>query len=111
MTEGSAGWLPIRFHRKASRLASLDALWHLLNFFAPAAGIGILAPTMAKLMWRRRLKSVAWGSLGLWAAGGASAALLTGLVVFGRDGRMATYGLVILSSTLGLWWAGFGRAR
>jgi hypothetical protein len=31
--------------------------------------------------------------------------------VFGRDGRVATYGLAILSSALCLWWAGFGRGR
>jgi hypothetical protein len=92
-------------------LGAIDTLWHVLNFFAPAAGIGVLAPTMSKLLWRRRLKGVAWRTLSLWATGGAAAALLTGLAVFGRDGRVATYGLAILSSALCLWWAGFGRGR
>jgi hypothetical protein len=92
-------------------LSPLDALWHLLNFFAPVAGIGILAPSMAKLLWRRRLKGVAWQTLCRWAAGAASVALLAGLLFFGRDGKVATYGLMILSSALGLWWAGFGRSR
>ena len=92
-------------------MGPLDTLWHLLNFFAPAVGIGVLAPTMAKLLWRRRLKAVPWARLSLWTAGGAAAALLAGLVVFGRDGRMATYALAVLGSAVALWWAGFGRAH
>jgi hypothetical protein len=82
-----------------------------LNFLAPALGVGMLAPAMAKLLWRRRLKPVAWLSLSLWATGGAVVALLASLVVFGRDGQMATYGLMVMGSALALWWAGFARAR
>jgi hypothetical protein len=92
-------------------LGPLDTLWHLLNFFAPSVGVGLLAPAMAKLLWRRRLKPVAWVSLALWTTGGATAALLAGLMVFGRDGRVATYALLVLVSAVALWWAGFGRAR
>jgi hypothetical protein len=92
-------------------LGPIDTLWHLLNFFAPAVGVGILASMMAKLVWHRRLKGVAWRSLILWATGASAAALVAGLVVFGRDGRVATYGLMVLCSALGLWWAGFGRGR
>jgi hypothetical protein len=92
-------------------LGPLDTLWHLLNFVAPAVGVGLLAPAMAKLLWRRRLKPVAWTSLIVWTTGGAAAALLAGLLVFGRDGRMATYGLVVLASALALWRGGFLRAR
>jgi len=32
-----------------------------------------------------------------------------GLVVFGRDGRMATYGLLVAATALALWWRGFVR--
>ena len=88
-------------------MGPLDALWHLLNFFAPALGIGTLAPAIAKLLWRRRLTSVSWRSLAGWATGSSVLALIAGLVVFGRDGRVATYGLMVLGSALGLWWAGF----
>ncbi|KNZ32476.1 MAG: hypothetical protein AD742_12080 [Methylibium sp. NZG] len=92
-------------------MGPLDTLWHLLNFFAPALGVGLLAPAMAKLLWRRRLKPVAWLSLSLWTTAAAAAALLGGLVAFGRDGRMETYALLVLGSGAALWWAGFGRAR
>ena len=88
-----------------------DTLWHLLNFFAPALGIGTLAPAMAKLLWRRRLKSAAWHSLIAWTSGCSALALAGGLVAFGRDGRVWTYALTVVGGALGLWWAGFGRGR
>jgi hypothetical protein len=39
------------------------------------------------------------------------AALVTGLLVFGRDGRMATYLLLVVAGAGALWWAGFGPGR
>ena len=89
----------------------IDTLWHLLNLFAPAVGVGILASAMAKLLWWRRLKLVAWTSLSLWTTGVAAVALEAGLLIFGRDGRMTTYALMVLAGAVALWWAGFGRRR
>jgi len=90
-------------------MGPLDATWHLLNFFAPAVGVALIASGLAKLLWRRELGGVAWLRLALWAAGGAALALLAGLVVFGRDGRMATYALLVVVVAVTLWWAGFVR--
>ena len=92
-------------------MGPLDTLWHLLNFLSPAVGIGLLAPLMAKLLWRRSLKRAPWVSLSLWATGGASVALVAGLVVFGRDGRVATYAMMVAGSALCMAWAGFIRPR
>ena len=92
-------------------MGPLDTLWHLLNFLSPAAGIGLLSPLMAKLLWRRSLKHTPWLSLSLWATGGASVALVVGLLVFGRDGRVATYAMMVAGSALCLAWAGFIRPR
>ena len=92
-------------------MGPLDTLWHLLNLVAPAVGVGILASAMAKLLWWRRLKLVAWTSLSLWTTGVAAVALAAGLVIFGRDGRMTTYALMVLAGAVALWWAGFGRRR
>ena len=89
-------------------MGPIDALWHLLNFFAPALGVGLLTTLMAKLLWRRGLEGTSFGRLGLWATGGSALALVAGLVVFGRDGKMLTYGAMVLACALGLWWAGFG---
>jgi len=89
----------------------IDAFWHLLNFFAPAVGVGLLAGGLAKLLWRRELKGVAWMRLAGWAAAASAAVLVAGLVVFGHDGKMATYGAMVMACALTLWWVGFGPLR
>ena len=93
------------------RLSPLDAVWHLLNFFAPALGVGLLAAALAKLLWRRELAGVRWLRLGGWGAVGGAAALVAGLVVFGHDGKMATYAALVGICALALWWIGFGPGR
>jgi hypothetical protein len=89
----------------------IDALWHLLNFFAPAFGVGLLTALTAKLLWRRSLKSASLKRLSVWAVTGSALALLTGLIVFGSDGKMLTYGAMVLACALSVWWAGFGPRR
>jgi hypothetical protein len=90
-------------------MGPLDALWHLLNFFAPAAGVALATTLLAKLLWRRELAGASWRRLLAWAAAGGALALLAGLVIFGRDGRMASYGALVVATALALWWAGFVR--
>ena len=38
-------------------MGPLDALWHLLNFFAPALGVGLITAVLARLVWWRELRS------------------------------------------------------
>lgn len=95
-------------HRK---LGPLDALWHVANFFAPAIGVALLSASIAKLLWRRELKPVPWKRLAGWAAAASAAVLLGGLVLFGRDGKMATYGAMVLACAAALWWSGFAARR
>ncbi len=90
-------------------MGPFDALWHALNFLAPALGVAAIAAAVAKLLWRRDLAGVAWLRLTLWGTLGGAAALVGGLVVFGRDGAMASYGALALAIALALWWAGFAR--
>jgi hypothetical protein len=87
----------------------LDALNHLVNLLLPALTVGVLGASMAKLLWRRELAGVRWRRLALWAAGAAALATVAGLVLTGHDGRMATYGAMILAASLALLWAGFLR--
>lgn len=89
----------------------LDAVWHLLNFFAPAFGVGLIAAGLAKLVWFRLLRGASWLRLGLWAGAAGALALLAALVVFGRDGKMAGYGMMITACALALWWTGLRRAQ
>jgi Flp pilus assembly protein TadB len=92
-------------------LAPLDAFWHLLNFFAPAFGVGLLTSAFAKLLWRRELKTAHWVRLALWATAGCALVLVAGLVVFGHDGKMATYAAMVAACGLTLWLVGFGPLR
>ncbi len=92
-------------------MGPLDALWHLLNFLAPAFGLGVLAASAAKLLWRRELGPVPWRRLALWGSAASTLALIGGLVVSGRDGRMATYAAMVTACALALWRAGFGARR
>jgi hypothetical protein len=90
-------------------MSPLDALWHALNFFAPALGVAVLAAVAAKLLWRRELAGVAWHRLALWGTLAGAVVLVGGLLAFGRDGKIATYGALVVVTALALWWAGFLR--
>ncbi len=92
-------------------MGPLDALWHLLNFFAPAFAVGVGTAGLARLVWRRELRSVAFTRLAAWAIGGCVIGLVAALVAFERDGRMAGYGLMLAGGTVALWWAGLRGAR
>ncbi|MEF7614819.1 hypothetical protein V4F39_12925 [Aquincola sp. MAHUQ-54] len=89
----------------------LDALWHVLNLFAPALGVGVISAAAAKLLWRRELAGVRFTRLAGWAFAAGALVLLGGLVLLGQDGRMATYGAMVLACALALWCAGFLRRR
>jgi hypothetical protein len=88
-------------------LGPLDAIWHLLNFFAPALGVGCLTPLMAKLLWRAELRGRSLVNLSVWTSAAAALGLVAALVLFGRDGRMAGYALMVGSAALSLWWVAF----
>lgn len=94
-------------YRSFRTLDALGGFWHLANFFAPAAGVALFASLMAKLLWHRELRGVAWPRLWAWAFGSAALAALGGLIIFGHDGKMATYAAMVLACALGLWWSGF----
>jgi len=89
----------------------LDGLWHLLNFWAPAVGVGALAAALSKLLWRHELAGVRWRRLALAGSLASAVVLLAGLVLTGRDGRMLTYAAMVAACALALWWAGFGPGR
>jgi hypothetical protein len=87
-----------------------DAFWHLMNFCAPALGIGGFSALLSRLIWRRDLRR-GFVALWVWAGAAAAAASIAGLVVFERDGRMATYAAMVVASAAAIWWAGFRAAK
>jgi len=90
-------------------MGPLDALWHLLGLVAPALGTAMLAATLAKLTWRHDLAATPWRRLVIWAAAAGTFAIIAGLVIFGRDGKMATYAALVAANAVALWWVGFNR--
>ena len=92
-------------------MGPLDALWHVINFFAMAVLAGALSAAGAKLIWRRELSAVRWTRLAGYAVAAGSAVMVAGLILSGRDGRMASYAGLVLANALTLWWRGFGPGR
>lgn len=88
-----------------------DVIWHLANLFAPALGLGALAAGLAKLLWWRELRGLPWRRLAGPACAASCAVTLAGLVLWGRDGKMATYGAMVLACSVSLWWRAFGPGR
>ena len=90
-------------------MGPIDFFWHLANLFAVSVLYGLLAAGGAKLLWRRDLAGVRWQRLALAAVGAAMAVTVAGLLFFGRDGRMASYALMVPAAALALGWAGCRR--
>ncbi|RYG14550.1 MAG: hypothetical protein EON92_01765 [Burkholderiales bacterium] len=85
-------------------MGPLDLLNHLLNFVAPALFVGTFLVVAAKLVMRRNLAAVAlWKQVAINVAVGV-AALLAGLIIFGRDGKMATYAALVICCASSQWW-------
>ena len=91
-------------------MQATDAFWHLMNFCAPALGIGGFAAVLSRAVWRGELRR---GIVALWAWASAAAivASIAGLVAFERDGRMATYALMVFASASAIWWTGFRATK
>jgi hypothetical protein len=84
--------------------------WHIVNFIAPALWLGLTlaAWDLAANLWKTRVWTTPrrWrrGLLLDWTIG--IAVLLGGLVITGHDGRMATYGALVLAVAARRRWIG-----
>lgn len=90
-------------------MGAIDFFWHLCNLFAVSALFGAVAAGGAKLIWRQALAGMAWHRLAAWVTASAMVVTAAGLLLFGRDGRMATYGLMVLAGAATLGWVGLRR--
>jgi hypothetical protein len=81
----------------------LATLNHLLNFVAPALWVALLVPVAARVFIKNNAVA-----LSLYAQAAINfivsvVALALGLWFFGRDGKMATYAAMALSSASAQW--------
>ena len=81
----------------------LDLLIHLLNFAAPALGLALLLVPVSRYLVRTEpLVPAWWAQLAINFVAGLLA-LLAGLWLFGRDGKMASYAALVLASAVCQW--------
>ena len=84
-----------------------DALNHLFNFVLPAIGVSLMLAVLLRLPVFNRLvtrierpwykpvrRNILVGIV----------VLVAGLVVFGNDGKMATYGALVAAIAVSQWW-------
>lgn len=85
-------------------MSPTDALWHALNFFAPMLAVGALVALLAKTFWRGALRATS--SVRLVVVGSAAASISYGGAVawFARDGAMAAYAVMLISTALAVGW-------
>ena len=87
-------------------MGPFDALWHWVNFAWPAVGVGCLGAALAKAVWRQALRPVSWRRLAAWASASGLLALLASVALWGRDGTMAGYALLVIACATALWAVG-----
>ena len=92
-------------------MGPLDAIFHLLNFLAPALGMALILPTLVRPVWWREMKTVSWALLARRTAWAGVAVLVAGVVLLGRDGAMLTYAALVLASAGTVWWTAFRGRR
>ena len=84
----------------------IDVFWQLANLLAPALGMALIAPTLAKLLWRHALRAQPWALLAAWVGAVNGVVVVGGLGLLGRDGRMTTYVAMVVATGTVLWWRG-----
>ncbi len=85
---------------------------HLLNFIAPAAFVALILMLLAQFLGRfykrKRSSAYSWHAQLAIIFGVNLVILVTGLLVFGADGKMATYAALVAGGALCHWVLGRG---
>ena len=84
-------------------MGPLDLLNHLLNFMAPAAWVAMAVIVVARFFMPKMPAARAQSAQVAINFAVCLAALVLGLLVFGRDGKMATYAAMVLSGATSQW--------
>ena len=93
-------------------MSFFDLANHLCNFVLPAIAMGVMMPFFSRLIWRKTAVKQSLQRQMLITSFVCLAALIAGLVVFGRDGKMPTYvGLVLAAAGCQWWFQGGWRVK
>ena len=72
-----------------------DVFWHVMNFLLPAWALALGITAWGSLQFRRQTQ-IRWIWRWLINALAGMGVLVAGLVLTGNDGKMATYGALVL---------------
>ena len=86
-------------------MSLLGLLDHLLNFIAPALVVGLLVAALAPLVMKKARPHHTWLTQAAINSVAGGLTLLVGLLLFGRDGKMATYAAMVLVCASCQWFA------
>jgi hypothetical protein len=86
-------------------MGPLDYLIHTFGFMAPAWGVALFGVLVARLTARWWLPLARWSVLRQTLVSGfaGTAVLVAGLVVWGVDGKMATYSALVVTCGTTQW--------
>ena len=84
-------------------MGPLDLLNHLMNFMAPAVWVAVAVTFLARIFMPKRPVARSLRAQVAINFTVCLAALLMGLLVFGRDGKMATYAAMALLGATSQW--------
>jgi uncharacterized membrane protein YdcZ (DUF606 family) len=86
-------------------MATLDLIFHLLNFAIPALAVGVLVALASPFLYRRRAVARSWYAQAAINFVVGLLTLVAALAFFGNDGKMAAYAALVLAVALSQWWA------
>ena len=86
-------------------MGPLDLLNHLLNFAAPALAVGLVLAFLAPVFMKNKALARTRSAQAAINFVVGVLALLAGLLFFGRDGKMASYAVLVLASAASQCWA------
>ncbi len=89
-------------------MGPLDFLTHLLGFIAPALVVAALVALAGRVVLSRNNRPQRWWIPFVLNFLVGVAVLVAGLFVFGRDGKMATYGMLVVAVATTQWLSGRG---
>ena len=86
-------------------MGPLEQIIHTFNFMAPAWGVALFCVLAARLTSRGWLPLAPWGLLTQTLVSGVlgTAVLVWGLVLWGVDGKMATYSALVIACGSAQW--------
>jgi hypothetical protein len=89
-------------------MAPLTLLFHVLNFLAPALAMALAMPLVGLIWQKKTAFPLKWWTQFAIVFAASALALIAGLVILGRDGKMATYLGLVLTAASTQWVLGRG---